>query len=350
MAAGIGLDLPAAWAVTTGSHSVIVAVLDDGFAYTHEDVAENVWRNPGETGLDSAGLPKAANGRDDDGNGYIDDVVGYDFAFDDPDPDPYVFDGMVRNRVQPYWHSISALGIIGARGNNRIGVAGINWEVSVMLLKIGAQGEGRGQGDSMRAIRAVRATRYAIDNGARVINWSGFVRDTSTRRLAMLRDALRYVTERDVLFVVGAGNDGVDIDDDAHCLYPQCFSGPATIRVAELDFDGSLVRFRVGDQWRGSNFGKRRVEIAAIGQNFTTMIHHAQSTYSLTAGTSNAGPVVAGVAALMLAANPRLHASELRALLMDTAMPVPALAETIASGGTVNAYRAVAAARGRARR
>lgn len=347
VAPGVTLDLPRAWSISTGSRAVVVALLDDGFPYAHDDLADNIWQNRGEMGVDSAGLPKAANGRDDDANGFVDDVVGYDFAFDDPDPDPYVFDGMDRSRVQPYLHAVDAMGIIGAVGNNGRGIAGINWQVSLMLLKIGAQGESRTAGDTMRAIRAARAIRYAADNGARIINWSGYVRDTSTRRIALLREAVRYAGEHDVLFVAGAGNDALDNDVDANCLYPQCIDGPAVMRVAELEFDGTLVRYETGGQWRGSNYGARRVEIAAIGQNFTTTVRHAQSTYRLTAGTSNAGPVVAGVAALMLSVNPRLRPAEIRSILMETATRLPALEGRVASGGTVNAYRAVAAARDR---
>ena len=107
---------------------------------------------------DATGHAKETNGVDDDENGYVDDVMGWDFAFDDPDPDCYIFDGMDRTRIQPYWHSISALGIIGARGNNGIGVAGINWDVSLMLLKIGAQGIGRDEKDTLRPGRAAFVT------------------------------------------------------------------------------------------------------------------------------------------------------------------------------------------------
>jgi subtilisin family serine protease len=345
MARGISLDLPHAWAITTGSRAVIVAVLDDGFFYSHEDIAANTWRNPGESGSDSAGLDQATNGRDDDGNGYVDDVVGYDFAFDDPDPDPYVFDGMDRNRIQPYQHSIPVLGIIGATGNNRTGVAGINWQVSLMLLKIGAQGTPRGQTDTLRAPRAARAIRYAVDNGARIINWSGFITDSSSTRREELRAALVYARDHGVLLVAGAGNSGVDLDDDANCVYPQCFDEPNVIRVAELEFDGTLVRYRAGDRWLGSNFGVRRVEVAAIGQNFTTSLRNGRSTYRLFGGTSGAAPVVAGVAALMLSVDSTLRASDLRRMIMESATRLPALSGKVASGGTVNAYRAVLAAR-----
>src|SRR5512135_2655806 len=199
--AGVDPDVTRAWAISTGSASVIVALLDDGFAYWHEDVRDNIWANPGETGLDATGHRKESNGVDDDHNGYIDDVMGWDFPFDDPDPDPYVFDGMRKDRIQPYWHSIAAMGIIGARGDNGLGVAGINWRVSMMLLKIGAQGIGRNETDTERPLRAARAIRYAADNGARVINWSGFVANPSPEALAELKAAIAYAGTKNVLLV-----------------------------------------------------------------------------------------------------------------------------------------------------
>jgi len=180
--AGIDADITRAWTISTGSKKVVVAVLDDGFFYDHEDLAGNIWANPGESGLDATGHPKDTNGLDDDGNGYVDDVMGWDFAFNDPDPDCYVFNGMRKDSIQPYWHSISALGIIGARGNNGLGVAGINWEVSMMLLKIGAQGIGRDEKDTARPGRAAKAIRYAaalkkilMDNATRLPALAGKV-------------------------------------------------------------------------------------------------------------------------------------------------------------------------------
>ena len=341
VARGVTPDLPHAWAIATGSARVIVAVLDDGFFYNHEDIAGNVWHNPGETGVDRAGVRKETNGVDDDGNGYVDDVIGWDFAFDDPDPDPYVFDGMNRDRIQPYWHSISALGIIGAEGDNGIGVAGINWHVSLMLLKIGAQGGRMGADDSAGVRRAARAIRYAVDNGARVINWSGFVQVRDTAELAPLRDAVSYAALRGVLLVTGAGNDGKDLDDDGNCLYPQCFDFANQIRVAQVAFDGSLYRYTVGGQQRGSNYGVRRVELGAIGEQFTTGLLNGQSTYELSNGTSSAGPVVAGIAALVLAVRPELNAVQLKDVLIRSATRLPDLQGKLRSGGVVNAYRAL---------
>ncbi len=273
--------------------------------------------------------------------------MGWDFAFGDADPDPYAFDGMDRSRVQPYWHSMPALGIIGAVGNNGIGVAGINWDVSMMLLRIGAQGIRRGERDTARVTHAARAIRYAADNGARIINWSGFVNDTRPKQLAVLREAIAYAGSKDVLLVVGAGNDGKDIDQDANCRYPQCFDLDNVLTVAEIDFDGRLFRYTTGGEVRGSNYGIRRVDVAAIAQNFTTAIRHGTGVYGIGGGTSNAGPVAAGLGALVLSLRPELSALELKEVLMSTVTPIPDLAATIRSGGVLNAARALEAARTR---
>ena len=342
--AGIDANITRAWALSTGRRDVIVAILDDGFFYAHEDLAGNIWANPGESGPDATGHAQETNGIDDDKNGYVDDVMGWDFAFDDPDPDCYVFDGMDRTRIQPYWHSISALGIIGARGNNGLGVAGINWDVSMMLLKIGAQGVGRNEQDTLRPGRAARAIRYAADNGARIINWSGFVSDPTPEALAELRSAIEYAGRKDVLLVVGAGNSGLDIDRPENFTYPACFDLDNILTVAMIDFQGGLVRYQAGDRWLGSNFGRRNVDLAAVEQNFSTFVENGRSVYRLAGGTSNAGPVVAGVAALTLSVNPRLGARELKQILMDTATRLPELDGKIASGGMVNAYAALMAA------
>ncbi len=336
---GIDPDITRAWTIATGKKDIVVALLDDGFFYQHEDIKENIWRNPGEGGLDKNGLAQETNGLDDDGNGYIDDVMGWDFAFDDPDPDPYIFDGMDATRIQPYWHSISAMGIIGAKGNNGLGVAGINWDVSMMLLKIGAQGI-RGI-DLSRAGRASKAIRYAADNGARVINWSGFVQDLRPESLAELKAAIDYAGEKGVLLVVGAGNEGRDVDLRENYTYPSCFDSQNILNVAEIDFKGELYRHQIQDRVFGSNFGRENVDIAALGMNYTTFLKNNSSVYALGGGTSNSTPVATGVAALVLSVRPGLKALELKKILMDSATPLPSLRGKIKSGGMVNAYQAL---------
>lgn len=344
---GIDLNIEKAWGITTGSKNVVVALLDDGFCYNHPDIKDNIWHNPRESGEDANGFDKETNGTDDDHNGYVDDVVGWDFVFDRPDPDCHVFDGRDNTRIAPYWHSLHAMGIIGAKGNNGIGVAGINWDVSMMLLKIGAQGITRGNVDLLRNERAAKAIRYAADNGARVINWSGFVDDTRPEKLAILREAIEYAASKSVLLVVGAGNAAKDIDLPENCLFPQCFDAANILRVAQVDFRGRLYRVEPGTKFvGGSNYGAKRVEIAAIAMNYTTDTKGGiGGTYALTDGTSNAAPVVSGVAALMLSVNPKLTAEQLKDLLMRSVTKLPDLEGKIASGGMVNAYQAVLAAK-----
>jgi len=342
---GIDLNITKAWGITTGSKSVVVALLDDGFCYSHPDIKDNIWHNPGESGKDSHGFDRETNGVDDDHNGYADDVIGWDFVFDTPDPDCHVFDGMDRTRIAPYWHSLHAMGIIGAKGNNGIGVAGINWDVSMMLLKIGAQGNPRGVVDSARIDRAAKAIHYAADNGARIINWSGFVDDLRPERLAVLREAIDYAATKNVLIVVAAGSDAKNLDSDENCLFPQCFDTENLIRVAEIDFQGKLYRPPDSSKFvGGSNYGIKRVELAAIAMNYTTGITGGVGTYELTGGTSNAAPVVSGVAALMLSVNPKLTAAQLRRLLLASVTKLPALKGKLTSEGMVNAYQAVLAA------
>lgn len=333
---GLDLDVTRAWSLTTGSRKTIVAVLDDGFFYQHEDVRENIWRNAGEVGTDARGRSKATNGIDDDGNGYVDDVVGWDFAFDDPDPDAYIFDGMDRNRIRPNWHSITALGIIGAEGNNGIGIAGINWNVSMMLLKIGAQGIKRGEVDRHRPRRAAQAIRYAVENGARIINWSGFVDQTDQGELAELRASFDFAEKNGALIVLGAGNSADDLDLPDKAFYPQKFPNANILLVAEIDHNGKLARH--------SNYGRRAVHIAAIGQNYTTYVFNGLPTYELVGGTSNAAPVASGVAALMLSVRPNLTTEQLKRILMDSARRLPELEAKVVSGGMIDAYTAVAAA------
>lgn len=344
-ALGVDLDIEHAWAISTGSKSVVVALMDDGFCYQLADVRDNIWHNPGESGNDAEGLARETNGKDDDGNGYVDDVIGWDFVFDTPDPNCYVFDGMNRSRIAPYWHSLHAMGIIGAKGNNGIGVAGINWDVSMMLLRIGVQGTGPNEVDPVKVDRVIRAIHYAADNGARVLNWSGFIQDARPEKVNALREAIEYAGRKNLLVVASAGNELNDIDDNANCAHlPECFEADNLIKVAEADFSGSL--YRASPPWIfGSNFGARRVQIAAIGANFTTGIQNGREIYEMSGGTSGAAPVVAGVAALMLSVNPHLTAAQLKKMLMETVTPVPSLQGKVLSGGVVNAFRAVSAAK-----
>jgi len=210
-----------------------------------------------------------------------------------------------------------------------------------MLLKIGAQGIKYRAVDTLRAVLAAKAIHYAVDNGARIINWSGYVTTKDSVQLTLLRDTIEYADEHNVLLVLPAGNDGVNIDLDKNCLYPQCFDLDNLIRVAELDYNGNLFRYKIRKQIRGSNYGVKRVEIGAVAESISTFLMDGKSTYEANGGTSNAAPVVTGVAALVLSISPDLKVSELKKILLDTATPIYSLKGKIKSGGAVNAYKAV---------
>lgn len=345
---GFDHKLAQAWAITTGSKEVIVAIIEDGFCYNHEDVRDNIWRNPGETGLDANGFDKSVNGVDDDNNGYIDDVMGYDFAFEDPDPDPYIFDGMKDDNIKPYWHGIEVMGIIGAKGNNGIGVAGTNWNVSMMLLKTGMQGKPSPERTLKRVKDTARAIRYAADNGAKIINWSGYVNSQKPEEIVILEEAIRYAGTKGTLLIVAAGNSAKNRDLPENYSFPVCLDLENILTVAEVDFNGKLYKVPEGSKWiGGSDYGVKNVDIAAIAQNYSTDIRYNRSIYALGGGTSCASPLVAGVAALVLSVNPSLSGIAVKKILVDSVDKLPDLEGKIASGGMVNAYRAVSLALGK---
>lgn len=346
----LSLDMPSAWEFQVGSRDVVVAIMDDGFHYRHHDLLANIWRNPGETGTGADGVPRESNGVDDDGNGYVDDVNGWDFVFADPDPDPYVFDGMDRNRIQPFDHGTHALGIIGAAGNDGVGIRGTNWRISMMMLKVGAQGIRRGEVDRDKADRIATAIRYAVDNGARVINWSGWISDTAAAARDTVRAAIRYAGERDVFLVIAAGNTPVDIDDDRNCRYPICFDEPNVIAVGELDRTGELLHIPEEGRTIGSTYGTRRVQIATLGEHLSTSIRDGNSNYIWTRGTSNAAPVVTGVIALVLASDPSLTTAEAIRIVLDSARVDPRLEGKIGGARALDPAAAVRAARALPRR
>src|SRR5947209_3591596 len=148
----VKISAPLAWDTTTGSSAVVVAIVDTGIRYTHEDLASNMWRNPGEQGLDAQGHDKATNGIDDDGDGYVDDVYGIDTAYNDSDP------------LDDFGHGTHVAGIVGAVGNNGLGVAGVNWSVQLMAVKMfDASGAGT-------AVTAIGALPYVLMVKRRGVN------------------------------------------------------------------------------------------------------------------------------------------------------------------------------------
>jgi subtilisin family serine protease len=238
------IDAPEAWDISTGSPHVIVAVIDSGIAYDHPDLAPNIWTNPGEI---------AGNGIDDDGNGLVDDVHGWDFGANDSDP----IDPLDLNPGGNPGHGTHVAGIIAGAGNNGTGVTGVMWAAKLMALKAG------GVNRFLSTTAIVSAIHYAVANHARVINASFSGPDCSLA----LYDAVSAANEAGVLFIAAAGNEGSD--NDIVPGFPGSFSAPSVcseqqkaalvnvIAVAATDQNDRLASF--------SNFGATTVQVAAPG-------------------------------------------------------------------------------------
>lgn len=291
------IDAPEAWDIQSGADTVI-AVIDTGVDYNHPDLRNNIWSNPGE-------IPN--NRIDDDGNGYVDDIRGWNFVNNNNDP-------MDQNN-----HGTHVSGIIAAQGNNSTGVVGVNWRAKIMPLRFM---DANGVGATSDAIRAVQ---YAVANGARVSNnsWGGNVFSQA------LFDAIQAANSQGHLFVAAAGNDTVNTDNTP--AYPSSYNLPNIISVAASDARDGLSTF--------SNFGVRSVDLAAPGTSILSTIRGA--TYRQLSGTSMATPFVTGVAGLVLSQNPNILVSDLRNAIIRNVDPVATLSGRVATGGRVNAFKAV---------
>ncbi len=297
---GKDIGITRAWLKTKGSKKIIVAVLDSGVDYNHEDLKDNMWVNAGE-------IPD--NGVDDDGNGFIDDVHGWNFEKRNNDPS------------DDNSHGTHCAGIIGALGNNKTGTTGVNWDVTIMPIKF-ISSEGKGPLE-----KALEAVNYAVKMGANVISNSwGSYWNSST-----LEDAIKAANEKGVLFVTSAGNEGMD--NDARAYYPASYSQPNLIAVAATD------NRDVRATW--SNYGQKKVHLAAPGVNVLSTLPVKLGKYGTASGTSMAAPFVAGAAALLLATNPKFTPAELKKRMMDTVDYVRPLLRKTVSAGRLNIYNAL---------
>ena len=295
---------PAAWDTTTGDRDVVVAIIDTGIDRTHPDLQGNLWTNPGEI---------ANNGVDDDGNGYVDDLYGWDFAYNDNDPS----DG--NN------HGTHVAGTIGARGDNGLGVVGVNWQVKLVGLKFL---NNSGSGSTSNAILALQ---YACDAGIRVSNnsWGGGGYSQA------LYDAIKAAKSTGHLFVAAAGNggaDGVGDNNDLTPFYPSSYNLDNLIAVASITSADARSSF--------SNYGAASVDLGAPGSSiYSTLPGGKYGTYS---GTSMATPHVSGAVAMLMGLHPTWTYGQVRDAIRETARPLSALAGTTVTGGTLDLAAAVA--------
>ena len=297
------IDGPEAWDITTGSGDIIVAVIDTGVDYDHPDLAANIWTNSGEI---------AGNGIDDDGNGYVDDVRGWDFAYDDNDP----FDGD--------GHGTNVSGTIGAFGNNGAGVAGVNWNVQIMPLKF-LDDTGSGYTDD-----AVDAINYAIANGAHLTSnsWGGGGFSQA------LENAIAASASADMLFIAAAGNSGTDTDASPH--YPSSYDLDNIISVAATDASDDIATYGQFSSPFDSNYGLTSVDLGAPGVSILSTT--PGNNYSYFYGTSMATPHVAGVAALAWGLSPGATQQEIKAAILAGVDPVASMSGITVTGGRLNAY------------
>ncbi|MEP7318500.1 MAG: S8 family peptidase [Panacibacter sp.] len=288
----------------TGSALVFVGVIDEGAMYNHADLAGNFWTNPFD----------AVDGIDNDGNGYIDDTHGWDFDGNNNS----TFDGTQDD------HGTHVSGTIGAKGGNGIGVAGVNWSITMISAKF----LGNAGGTTVNAIKAVDyitdlKTRHGLNLVATNNSWGGGSFSQG------LQDAIERANTADILFIAAAGN-GYGNNNDVSPHYPSAYPNSNIIAVASIASNGSLSSF--------SNIGANTVDIGAPGSGIYSTLPGAgnTSTYGAYDGTSMATPHVTGAAALYASRHPGVTAAAIKAAILGTALPTPSLSGKCVTGGRLN--------------
>jgi len=296
--AGVDIGAEAAWDVETGNEDLLIAVIDTGVDYNHNDLKGNVWTNTAEL--------NGKAGVDDDGNGFVDDIHGYNFVGNNGDP------------LDDHGHGSHCSGTIAGKGNDGAGIVGVAWNAKIMGVKfLGADGGGTLEG-------AVQAIKYATKMGVKIMSnsWGG------GGYSEILKDAIKEAGDHGIVFTAAAGNSSGNNDEDP--AYPASYNLPNVISVAAVDNRGELANF--------SCFGRKTVHVAAPGVNIFSSIPGGYDSWS---GTSMATPHVTGVAALLLSHEPNLTPEEVRTRLIRTSKPMAALKGKSASNGLVNAYLAL---------
>jgi subtilisin family serine protease len=296
------IDADEAWDIRTDASAVLVAVVDTGIRYTHQDLAANMWTNPGE-------IP--GDGIDNDHNGVIDDVYGYNAINGSGDPN------------DDYGHGTHVAGTIGAVGNNGVGVVGVAWRVRLMAAKFLSS---NGSGFTSDGVEAID---YARMMGAQIMNnsWGG------TGISQSLSDAIERAQQAGIIFVASAGNNSTS--SDLAPRYPAAYPHDNIVSVASSTRTDELSSF--------SNYGLRTVDLAAPGSAIYSTYNSSDSAYATLSGTSMASPHVVGALAVLKAQFPSATYPELINRLLATADHPPGFSQRVRSQGRLNLARALSA-------
>jgi subtilisin family serine protease len=297
-----------AWAAGhTGNQNVVIGIIDEGFQYTHPDLDANVWSNPFDP----------ADGVDNDGNGYVDDIHGWDFA----NGDNTIYDGGTQGNLDD--HGTHVAGTIGAESNGA-GVVGVNWNVSLISGKF----LGRNGGTTAKAVKAVDYfTDLKIRHGLNIVatnnSWGGGGYSQA------LFDAIQRAGNANILFIAAAGNGdkrGNGINNDSSPHYPSSYSNANIIAVAAIDSSGAKTTW--------SNYGATSVDIGAPGAGINSTL--AYNTYGSYSGTSMATPHVTGAAALYASVHPGATAAQIKSAILNSAIPTASLSGITMTGARLD--------------
>lgn len=286
----------------TGKKSIKVAVMDTGIDWDHEDLKDNLYTNPGESG------PLAYNGIDDDGNGYVDDVHGWNALDNSP------------NSRDDHGHGTHVAGIIGAVGDNGIGVSGVNWEVSLVPIKM------LGKTNSGYVSKTIEALEYALANDIDIINasWSGLPYSD------IILGLMNKLSEKGVLFIAASGNETGNTHTPVH-FFPEFYQVPTVISAAATTKAGEISVM--------SNWGEDVADLAAPGDHVLST--YFGNKYSEMTGTSMAAPQIAGACALLKAYYPWMSALEIKKRILASTRPLEALTMKVNTQGTLNILNAI---------
>jgi len=302
-------DAARAWSVSKGSHDIIVAVIDTGADIKHEDLDTNIWTNPGESGKDDKGRDKASNGIDDDKNGFVDDVHGWNFVSNN------------NLLTDNHGHGTHIAGIIGAKAGNGKGISGISPEISLMILKY-YDPKVAGT-DNLK--NTVASIKYAVKMGANIINYSGGGTEFSQEE----HDAIVEAEKKGILFVAAAGNERSNSDQFRY--YPADYGLTNIISVTAIDQSTEVLS--------SSNYGTETVDIAAPGQNILSLL--PGSAYGYMTGTSQATAFVSGAAALVMAKRESYKAADVKKYILSTGDAMASLSAKTRTSRQLNLYKSL---------